>query len=100
MQIRVITLRYSEGIQGFPEDSLRRATFGREVLAYGEALEWNLSSLRETFVSGSWRPGGFRQFKIRDPKTRGFVVRGWKGNKQFRFPLAPGEPMIRILCHI
>lgn len=41
-----------------------------EVLAYGEALEENLLSLRETLVSGSWRPGGFRQFKIRDPKPR------------------------------
>ncbi|MBQ8125451.1 MAG: HRDC domain-containing protein [Kiritimatiellae bacterium] len=33
MQIRVITMRYSEGLQGFPEDALRTATFGREVLA-------------------------------------------------------------------
>ena len=32
MQIRVITMRYSEGVQGFPEDALRKATFGREVL--------------------------------------------------------------------
>ena len=30
MQVRVITMRYSGGIQGFPEDALRRATFGRE----------------------------------------------------------------------
>lgn len=33
MQIRVITMRYSEGLQGFPEDALRTATFGREVLS-------------------------------------------------------------------
>lgn len=32
MQVRVITMRYSEGVQGFPEDALRKATFGREVL--------------------------------------------------------------------
>lgn len=32
MQIRVVTLRYSEALQGFPEDSLSRVTFGREVL--------------------------------------------------------------------
>jgi hypothetical protein len=38
MQIRVITLRYSEGVQGFSEDALRRATFGREVLAVQEHL--------------------------------------------------------------
>ena len=36
MQIRVITMRYSEGVQGFSEDALRRATFGREVLAVQE----------------------------------------------------------------
>lgn len=32
MQVRVITLRYCEGVQGFPEGALRAATFGREVL--------------------------------------------------------------------
>ena len=32
MQIRVITLRYNEAQQGFPEDALKKATFGREVL--------------------------------------------------------------------
>jgi len=29
-------MRYSEGIQGFPEDALRAATFGREVLGYDQ----------------------------------------------------------------
>ena len=32
MQIRVITLRYNEALQGFPEEALRSVTFGREVL--------------------------------------------------------------------
>ena len=32
MQIRVITLRYNEALQGFPEEALRAASFGREVL--------------------------------------------------------------------
>ena len=36
MQIRVVTLRYSETLQGFPEDALRAATFGREVLNASE----------------------------------------------------------------
>ena len=36
MQIRVVTLRYSEALQGFPEDALRAATFGREVLGATE----------------------------------------------------------------
>ena len=36
MQIRVITLRYNEAQQGFPEDALAKATFGREVLNVSE----------------------------------------------------------------
>ena len=36
MQIRVLTLRYNEALQGFPEDALRTATFGREVLNVSE----------------------------------------------------------------
>jgi superfamily II DNA helicase RecQ len=36
MHVRVITLRYSEGLQGFPEDALREATAGREVLEVRE----------------------------------------------------------------
>jgi len=36
MQIRIVTLRYSEALQGFPEDALRAATAGHEVLAVRE----------------------------------------------------------------
>ena len=36
MQIRVVTLRYNEALQGFPEDTLRTVTFGREVLNVSE----------------------------------------------------------------
>ena len=36
MQVRVVTLRYSDGLQGFPEDALRAATSGREVLEVRE----------------------------------------------------------------
>lgn len=36
MQIRVVTLRYQEGLQGFPEDLLRKVTFGRSVLEVSE----------------------------------------------------------------
>ncbi len=48
MQIRVLTLRYNEALQGFPEDVLRTVTFGREVLnvsehfsVHGNVLYWN-----------------------------------------------------------
>ena len=33
MQVRVLTLKYNEGQQGFPEEALRTATFGRDVLS-------------------------------------------------------------------
>ncbi len=36
MDVRVITLRYQEGVQGFSEDALRQATAGREVLEVRE----------------------------------------------------------------
>ncbi len=36
MNIRVVTLRYNEGLQGFPEDALRAATAGHEVLEVRE----------------------------------------------------------------
>lgn len=36
MQIRVVTLRYSDALQGFPEEALKAATFGREVLNVSE----------------------------------------------------------------
>ncbi len=63
MQVRVITLRYNEGQQGFAEDALRKATFGREVLSveshfftYGNvphvALVLTLGSDKE---GGKWR---------------------------------------------
>ena len=36
MDVRVVTLRYSDGLQGFPEEALRKATAGRDVLAVRE----------------------------------------------------------------
>lgn len=36
MQVRVVTLRYSDALQGFPEDALRAATSGRDVLELRE----------------------------------------------------------------
>ena len=36
MYVKVVTLRYQEGVQGFPEGALRQATAGREVLEVRE----------------------------------------------------------------
>lgn len=32
MDVRIVTLRYSDGVQGFPEEALLKAVSGREVL--------------------------------------------------------------------
>jgi len=36
MQVRVITMRYQEGLQGFSEDLLQKVTFGKTVLNVSE----------------------------------------------------------------
>ena len=36
MQVRVVTMRYHEGLQGFPEEALHKVTFGKTVLGVSE----------------------------------------------------------------
>lgn len=36
MQVRVVTMRYQEGLQGFSEDLLQKVTFGKTVLNVSE----------------------------------------------------------------
>ena len=36
MQVRVVTMRYHEGLQGFPEEVLHKITFGKTVLGVSE----------------------------------------------------------------
>ncbi len=62
MQIRVVTLRYNEALQGFPEEALRAATFGREVLnvtehfcVHGNVPRMNDLASKEGSSSGSNR---------------------------------------------
>ena len=59
MDIRVITLRYSDGAQGFPEEALLKAVSGREIL---EARE-------HFFVHGKAITGSVRTFVHRLLKT-------------------------------
>ena len=61
MQIRQITLRYAEGLQGFPEDALREATAGREVL-----------EVREHFFVHGGVP------HLAAPVTEGLPFLGWR----------------------
>ena len=42
----------------------------RRICAYGKDLDANLAALRRSLVDGSYRPGEFRQFVVRDPKPR------------------------------
>ena len=74
MQIRVITMRYSEGLQGFPEDALRQATFGRTVLNVTEHffLHGNVPhltlvlQLEDAVQDGEGR--GFRKYDSNAPQ--------------------------------
>ena len=60
MEIRVVTLRYQDAVQGFAEEALRQATFGRTVLDVREHFfcSWgNPPSVAGPFAGGS--VGGF-----------------------------------------
>lgn len=70
MDVRVITLRYQEGTQGFPEAALRQATAGREVL---EAREYffthgNVPHLALVLMLGDG-PGAGEGWRPRDPNA-------------------------------
>lgn len=69
MQVRVVTMRYQEGLQGFPEDALRAATFGKTVLDVREhfflhgnvphlALVLQLGDAPAYADAGGFRPRG------------------------------------------
>ena len=65
MDVRVITLRYQEGVQGFPEEALRKAISGREVLEAREHFftHGNVPHLALTLLLGDAPAGsdGFRR---------------------------------------
>ena len=96
MQIRVVTLRYNEALQGFPEDALNKATFGREVLGVTEhffvhgnvphlALVLSLGDAPRYENAGSYRP---RDPNAPDPeagmtdaqKTRYRALKTWRND--------------------
>lgn len=72
MQVRVITLRYSDGLQGFPEEALQKATFGREVLQVSEHffVHGNVPHLTLVIQLGEakqWENAG--SYRSRDPNA-------------------------------
>ena len=69
MHVRVVTMRYSDGLQGFPEDALKAATFGKTVLGVSEhfflhgnvphlALVLQLGDAAAYENAGGFRPRG------------------------------------------
>ena len=62
MDVRVITLRYQEGQQGFPEGALRQATAGREVLEAREHFftHGNVPHMALVLLLGDGLSDGFR----------------------------------------
>lgn len=72
MDVRVITLRYQEGLQGFPEEALRRAISGREVLEAREHffMHGNVPHLALTLLLGDAPADGdgFRRRAGPDPE--------------------------------
>jgi superfamily II DNA helicase RecQ len=60
MDVRVITLRYQEGLQGFPEEALRKAISGREVLEAREHffVHGNTPHMALTLLLGDAPTGG------------------------------------------
>ncbi|MDD2599243.1 MAG: HRDC domain-containing protein [Kiritimatiellae bacterium] len=72
MDVRVITLRYQDALQGFSEEALRKAISGREVLEAREHffLHGNVPHLLLTLLLGDVPAGGevFRRSKAPDPE--------------------------------
>lgn len=70
MNVRVITLRYQEGTQGFPESALRQATVGREVLEAREHFftHGNVPHLALVLMLGDGPHVG-EGFRPRDPNA-------------------------------
>lgn len=68
MDVRVITLRYQEAQQGFPEGALRQATAGRDVLEAREHFftHGNVPHLALVLLLGDGPSDGFRP---RDPNA-------------------------------
>jgi superfamily II DNA helicase RecQ len=62
MQVRIVTLRYSDGLQGFPEDAMKAATAGREVLEVREHfyMHANVPHLTLLLIFGGDAPGAGR----------------------------------------
>ncbi len=72
MQIRVVTLQYNETLQGFPEDALKTASFGREVLNASEHffVHGNVSHLTLVLPLGdSLRYENAGSYHPRDPNA-------------------------------
>jgi len=71
MNVRVVTLRYSANLQGFPEKARREAVSGREVLDVREHffVHRNVPHLTMVLLFGDGRGKVGGQDRTRDPGT-------------------------------
>ena len=85
MQVRVVTMRYSDGLQGFPEDALKTATFGKTVLGVSEHffLHGNIPHLALVLQLGDAasyeNAGGFRPRGLNAPDPMEDLADAQKG---------------------
>ncbi len=63
MDVRIVTLRYSDGAQGFPEEAMLKAVAGREVLEAREHffVHGNVPHMAVVLLLGDAAGGGARQ---------------------------------------
>jgi retron-type reverse transcriptase len=56
------------------QDAKKSKRFKKDILAFGFSVEDNLSNLRENFLTGAYRHGGYRSFIVVDSKKRKIEV--------------------------
>ena len=61
-------------IQRAYQDAKKSKRFKRDILEFGFSVEDNLSNLRENFLTGTYRHGGYRSFIVVDSKKRNIEV--------------------------
>lgn len=59
-----------ENLQAAAREARRRKRRRPDVAAFEARREENLAELREELLSGTYRPGPYREFRLRDPKPR------------------------------
>ena len=97
MYVKVVTLRYQEGVQGFPEGALREATAGREVLDVREHFftHGNVPHLALVLLLGDGASEGFSRRNTNAPDPEQSIPEArrpvYREMKRWRNDLAKSE---------